>query len=171
MEKDSYIFIKKRCEQVFRGKYNIQDEDIIYDAMASIILQLHKNSERIENLDSWVFSAIHNHYCNFVRKKAMNKEFTFNAVIHENLHEVQFPETKLELHFVMKEIEKLKSPFKDIINLRLKDLKHEEIAKHLDMKLFTVRKYYRRAISILAKQLNSLSLFLLFSYYLIEVVV
>ena len=138
--------------------------------MTSIILQYYKNKDRINHFDSWLFSAIHFSYCSFIRKKKNDKIVILDHIILEDISTETFPETKVDLNFVKDLITKLDSPYKEIVELKIfGNLKHREIADRLNLKLLTVRKYYRRAIEKLSKQLDFLSLFIISFYFIIKV--
>lgn len=125
--------------------------------MTSIILQYQKNSDRIKFFDSWLYSAIHYHYCMFVRKKKTNQLVFTDSVFVSDMAAEEFPETKMDISVIKEEIKRLGSPYREIVELRIfKNLKHKEISKTLGIKLLTVRKYYRRAIKKIAENLELL---------------
>jgi RNA polymerase sigma-70 factor, ECF subfamily len=164
-----YLIIKKKCEQIFKSKYSIFDEDIISEAMTSIILQYFKNKERINHFDSWLYAAIHFNYCSYIRKKKNDKIIILDNIIIEDIGSEMFPETKIDMPSVREIISKLDSPYKEIVELKIfGGLKHQEISERLNLKLLTVRKYYRRAIEKISKHIEFLSLFIISFYYIIK---
>jgi RNA polymerase sigma-70 factor (ECF subfamily) len=147
--------IKEACEITFKHKYNIKDEDVIYDAMASIILQFYKNQTTILNFRSWLFGAIHHHFSSFVRNKKKESIFVFDEFILESYESAEYPETCVDIEFVKIKIEELDTPFKEILHLRLLENRtHKEIAEHLDLNPASVRKYYSRAIERISKKIK-----------------
>lgn len=166
MKEDLYLDIKEKCEKVFKGKYNIYDEDVIYDTMTSIILQYKKNSEHIKNFNAWVHGAIHFHYCTYLTNKNRNKVFTYESLILEKATGYNsYPESKIDLDTAKKEIHNLGSPSSEIVELRLIDgFSHKEIAEKLGLKEPTVRQHYSRSLKKIASLLKSLSQLLVLSY-------
>ena len=149
------IEIKTACELTFKHKYNIRDEDIIYDAMASIILQYTKNKVEIRNFRSWLYGAIHHHYSTFVRNKKKESIFVFDELIIETAQDGDYPETFIDIEYVKSVINGLDTPFKEILKLRLIEHRtHKEIANILKLNQSTVRKYYSRAVERLTKKIK-----------------
>lgn len=162
-----YLIIKKKCEQVFKGKYQIYDEDVIYDAMTSIICQYAKSSTKIENLNAWLVGAIHHHFCSYVANKQKKRVFTFDNFLMFERGEDMFLESKIDAKVVADHISKLSSPYKEILTMRLlKDHSHKEIAQEMEINEATVRKYYSRSIKKLANLFISVSQIMLISYYI-----
>lgn len=166
MEKSLYLEIKNKCEKVFKGKYRIYDEDVIYDTMTSIILQYKKNSVNIRNFNAWIHGAIHFHYCTYLTNKNRNKVFTYeNLIVEENSGYDTFPESKIDLDTVKKEIDALNYPNGEILDMRLfQGLSHREIAEKLDIKEATVRKHYSRSIKKLTAIFKIMSHFFILIY-------
>lgn len=160
MDTTPYIKIKEKCEKVFKGKYGIFDEDVIYDTMASIIFQYQKNKDQIRNLNAWLLGAIHHHYCSYVTNKTRErKTFQYDYFLQEKENqEGDFAENRIDAEIVMEEIEQLEEPYKNILKLRLVEgFSHKEIADELEIKESTVRKYYSRSVRKIINVLKPLS--------------
>ena len=159
------IFIKDSCERVFKRRYNIYDEDVISDAMASIIFQYRKNSTKIESIEAWVISAIHYHFVAYVKRKEKENMFSFDELIVESLANDMYPHTKLESQEIFAEIELLDHPYKEIIKMRILDGKsYKEIAQHIEINTSTARKYFQRGIIRIKKALQIISLIIGINY-------
>lgn len=155
------IHIKNMCERIFKSRYQIYDEDVISDAIASIILQYNKNKSNINSLDGWVIGAIHYHYCAFVKRKEKENLFTYDELILENVTNDPYPHTKLDVDYIFEEIENLSFPQKEIITFRIIDgLAYDEIETKLNIKAATCRKHFERGILNIKKALQIVSLVL-----------
>lgn len=163
-----YLLIKQKCEQVFKGKYQIYDEDVIYDTMTSIICQYQKSADRIQNLEAWLVGAIHHHYCSYVAAKEKKKVFVYHDFLNDmNIGADAFHDNKLDVELIRKQISKLDTPYKEILQLRLfLDHSHKEIAEQLNITEVAVRKYYSRSVKKLAKMFETMSHFILISYFI-----
>ena len=166
MDSIPYLKIRETCEKVFRGKYRIFDEDVIYDTMTSIIMQYKKNSAQIRNLDAWLFGAIHHHYCTYVNDKKKKKMFTYDSfIVGETSGYETFPESKLDLDTIKATIKSLDEPYRSILDLRIfGGFTHKEIAKKLEINEATVRKYYSRSLKKVINVFKVVSQLLLFSH-------
>lgn len=164
-ESNPYILIKNSCERIFKRRYQIYDEDVISDAMASIIFQYRKNNTKIESLDAWIVGAIHYHYVAYLKRKEKENLFTYNELIVDSSENEAYPHTRLESQEIFSEIENLEKPYNTIIQLRiLEGLSYNEIAKQLNMNAATARKYFQRGIFRLKKALQLISLLIGLNY-------
>lgn len=169
MDTTPYIKIKEKCERVFKGKYGIFDEDVIYDTMVSIIFQYKKNKDQIRNLNAWLLGAIHHHYCSYITNKTRERNtFQYDYFLQEKENPGgNFAENKIDAEIVMSEIEQLEDPYRDIVKLRLiEGFSHKEIAEELEIKESTVRKYYSRSIKKIMNVLKPVSQILIIAYLL-----
>ncbi|MEQ9403895.1 MAG: sigma-70 family RNA polymerase sigma factor [Cyclobacteriaceae bacterium] len=141
-----HLTIKKRCEQIFHGKYVIHDKDAISNAMASIIEGYEANKDKIKNFDAWVLGAIHHHYCNYIFLKKRQQLFLQMDELSE-LVPIENMISVHDLNTVKEAVLKLAKPYSEILHKRLfEEMTHKEIAKDLQMSEVTVRKYYSRSI-------------------------
>ncbi len=170
MDSIPYMKIKETCEKVFRGKYRIFDEDVIYDTMTSIIIQYKKNSTHIRSLDAWLYGAIHHHYCTYVKVKNKKKMFTYDSfIVSETNGYETFPESKLDVDSLKSIIAELEEPYSKILELRIfEGFSHKEIAKKLEIKEATVRKYYSRSLKKVINVFKVVSQLIVFSYLLLN---
>ena len=169
MDTTPYIEIKEKCERVFRGKYGIFDEDVIYDTMVSIIFQYKKNKDQIRNLNAWLMGAIHHHYCSYISQKTRERStFQYDYFIEEKqVEDGDFAENKIDAALVKAEIGHLDPPYCDIMRMRLLEgYSHKEIAEELEIRESTIRKYYSRSLKKITSLLRSVSHILLICYLL-----
>lgn len=167
MDSTPYIEIKEKCERVFRGKYGVFDEDVIYDTMVSIIFQYKKNKEQIRNLNAWLLGAIHHHYCSYISAKTRERNtFHYDYFIEEKqVAGGEFAENRIDASLVKSEIGQLDSPYKEIMEMRLiQGYSHKEIAEKLDIREPTIRKYYSRSLKKILSLLRPVSQILLLAY-------
>ncbi|MGB3466706.1 MAG: RNA polymerase sigma factor [Cyclobacteriaceae bacterium] len=167
MDVTPYQKIKEKCEKVFKGKYGIFDEDVIYDTMASIIFQYQKNRTEIRNLNAWLLGAIHHHYCSYVANKTRERNtFHYDNFLSDQEHpDGDFAENKIDADIALSEIEQLEEPYRGIVKLRLiEGFSHKEIADEMDIKESTVRKYYSRSIKKIVSILKPVSQILILGY-------
>lgn len=156
---EPHILIKEACEKVFHGRYRIHDEDVIYDAMASIIETYERVHESIKNFEAWLIGAIHHTYCNYVFQKNRNKMFVSYDEMDDHSIRKELIESDLDLQMITSEINKLKSPYVDIVKKKLLEGKsHKEIAGELEMNEATIRKYYSRSLPKLKERLKLISM-------------
>lgn len=167
MDSTPYKKIKEKCERVFKGKYGIFDEDVIYDTMVSIIFQYQKNRTEIRNLNAWLLGAIHHHYCSYIAAKTRERNtFNYDYFLAEKENpDSDFAENRIDAEIAMSEIEQLEPPYREIVKMRLiSGFSHKEIADELEIKESTVRKYYSRSIKKIVNILKPVSQILILCY-------
>jgi RNA polymerase sigma-70 factor, ECF subfamily len=159
-----FILIKEKCEKVFKYKYQIYDDDVIYDAMTDICLQYHRSKDKIKNFNAWLNGAIHYHFCDYITAYKKSKHIV--SIEEETTASIQASHNELDpllLEELKKEIEKMPDPYKEILTLRIfEGLSHSEIASHLKMNKVTVRKYYSRYSQSLLKLFKIIVTFFLY---------
>lgn len=162
-----HIHIKNACEKVFVSRYQIRDEDVIYNAMASIIESYERGSTSIKNFEAWVIGAIHHSYCDYVFKKNRNKMFVSYDGVVENMSDEKGYDGNYDLELIKSEIDRLDSPYLEIARKKLIEGKsHKEIAKEMNMNEATIRKYYSRSLPKLKKRLKYVTIFVLALLYI-----
>ena len=155
-----YKEIEKRSIRLFKNKFTIKDEDVIYDAITSIFLQYCKNKVKVNNFNKWLNGAIFNHYYLYLNKKNRNRVFYFDEFINSPTYE-DYPDLKIDIELMKKEILKLNSPYKEIITYRLiEDLSYKEISDKLKMKEGTIRNYYSRTIQKISSLIVTMLIYL-----------
>lgn len=156
-KKHPFELIKSKCEQVFKGRYQIYDDDIIYDSMLSICLQYNKSKDRIENFNAWLNGAIHHHFCSYITKKEKEKLDLIDTSETELISEPEDEFTKLKQQEIFHEITKLSSPVKEILEMKIYQNKsYSEISGSLEIKEATIRKHVSRGIQTISKKLTFL---------------
>jgi RNA polymerase sigma-70 factor (ECF subfamily) len=156
---EMYSLIKEKCEKVFKAKYQIFDEDVIYDCMLSIILQYQTNKDHIDNLTAYLNGAIHHQFCLYLRRKNKQKYVLFEEAMSEtesfldNDIETENKEDKqLKISKLKDKMVDLKPPQSDIIQMRFFDnLSYTEISEKLKLTEVNIRKHYSRALKKLSE--------------------
>lgn len=168
--KHPFIQIKSKCEQVFKGRYQIYDEDVISDTMLSISIQFNKSKDNIQNFNAWLNGAIHHHFCSYVAKKEKEKLDLTDTTETEFVDNSTDELTSLQHQELYDEITKLKSPSKEILEMKVYQGKtYSEISSLFKMKEAAIRKHVSRSIKKISQNLTiNVTIFLFFILVVVE---
>ncbi|MEP1780474.1 sigma-70 family RNA polymerase sigma factor [Reichenbachiella sp.] len=156
---DPHIQIKEACERVFIRRYRIRDEDVIYNAMTSIIESYERVNDTIKNFEAWLIGAIHHAYCDYIFQKNRSKMFVNYDQVDDQWVRRELTESEYDLNLITSEINKLKPPYVEIVKKKLLEGKsHKEIAGEMQMNEATIRKYYSRSLPRLKERLKLITL-------------
>jgi RNA polymerase sigma factor (sigma-70 family) len=163
MELDVYYKIRERCEKVFKGKHQIFDDDIINDAILSILSYYSQSSENIQNFEGWLNGAIHHHYCSYIRNKSKHI-FTNIEDVETELAEFDFDNSYEERRQLVYDlIQRLDNESKNILTKRFYEGKsYADLAKELLKSEAAVRKQVSRAINKISELVKKVVTILIF---------
>ena len=131
-------------------------EDIVHDVFLKLWLN-RADLPAIENLNAYLFRAAHNQALNGFRRKA--KETLVLAELEKKLHiptyntdnELALSEVQALIHTAMNN---LTPQQRQVFKMsREQGLKQEEIAQHLSISLFTVKKHLTNALNYLRSEM------------------
>jgi len=155
MSTHPFQLIKRKCEQVFKARYHIYDDDVIYDSMLSICLQYQRSQKKIKSFNAWLNGAIHHHFCAFLEKQERLK-IELDDVHNFPIEDTMIDEiSQLQKDEIYNEIRKLSSPAKEILEMKIyNEFGYKEISERMKMKESAIRKVVSRAIQKISKNLT-----------------
>ncbi len=144
----------------------LKDRDISEDIVQEVFIGLWNSSQRFENqknLTYFLYKSCYNRSLNYIRDQKVknssveliedSKHFDSEEIYEETLQEEVV--RLLYLH-----INNLPAQQKEILLLRLKGYKWNEIAEELDVSMNTVKTYRQRAFKKLSEKMNVSELFI-----------
>lgn len=143
-----------------------KDPQLAEDVLQETFIKVFRNLNKLEDgakMKTWITTIASRTAIDFIRKKKRGNEFEIENVndIKVNFNELAFTvEEEVERSFlsemIREEIANLPPDYRTVLCMKyIEDLKDQEIANHLQLKVTTVKTRIHRAKKLLKKELES----------------
>lgn len=165
-------YYKSIC--LFIGKY-ISDPDQVEDIAQDVFVSIWEKKLPFENLQafkSYLYQTAKNKSLNLLEHEAVKKGYQEKAVLtgklSEDFFDLNFVENETQ-RLIHQSLENLPPRAREILFMQLEGLKNDEIAKKLDISVYTVKNHKAVAYKYLKENLKIADILILIVMYLCHI--